>query len=139
MGGGGRAIGQSGVEADVLEVLHLLQRHENALQAVRDLHRGHRESHSSRLLKVSELGDLLWVTHTGSVRESGLTSWACPDACKGPEDRHPAAGQGAARLLHADWQPRQVTKLGHRQGRQKVAEVNALAEQQNAVAKISTR
>jgi len=49
------------VPAHLLEMVHALQRHGDALQAVGDLHR-HRVNHqSTRLLEVCELRDLLPV------------------------------------------------------------------------------
>ena len=52
-------IGEGGAVADVAEVVHALQGHQNAFQAIRYLHRRHGQGHAARLLEVGELRDLL--------------------------------------------------------------------------------
>ena len=73
----GRTVGEGGAVADVPEVLHALEGDEDALQAVRDLHRGDGQGHAARLLEVGELGDLLDSTPP-ALAPLHIWALACP-------------------------------------------------------------
>ncbi len=72
------AIGDPRSVGDVLEMAHALERHDDALHAVGDLHRHRVERHPAGLLKVGELGDFQAIQPHLPAQSPGAQRGGCP-------------------------------------------------------------